>query len=154
VFFIVYVVFEDLLDISGPFLLPAVYLVAATLAVGAWVMIWRRDVHWRRGTTRRTVLSVALCLGVPIAGTFLAEEFGQPVAIIISMLPVIGWGLWMAATMWLWPLRVSSAADGAEGPVCVECGYLLKGLKKTRCPECGAEPTLDELWETTRAELL
>ena len=36
--------------------------------------------------------------------------------------------------------------EGASAPRCLKCGYLLIGLRSTRCPECGDEPTLDELW--------
>ena len=31
-------------------------------------------------------------------------------------------------------------------PLCPKCGYDLSGLTQCRCPECGSEFRLDELW--------
>jgi len=31
-------------------------------------------------------------------------------------------------------------------PTCPRCGYNLSGLSQCRCPECGAEYSLDQLW--------
>jgi len=31
-------------------------------------------------------------------------------------------------------------------PTCGDCGYNMSGLSQCRCPECGKECTLDELW--------
>lgn len=31
-------------------------------------------------------------------------------------------------------------------PTCPQCGYNLSGLTHCRCPECGTEYSLDELW--------
>ncbi|GMU37901.1 MAG: hypothetical protein KJ057_11905 [Phycisphaerae bacterium] len=36
-------------------------------------------------------------------------------------------------------------ARGAP-PACPACGYELTGLKACRCPECGREFTLEQLW--------
>ena len=33
-----------------------------------------------------------------------------------------------------------------EPPRCLGCGYNLSGLTHCRCPECGREHRLDELW--------
>ncbi|GIK16528.1 MAG: hypothetical protein BroJett003_14920 [Planctomycetota bacterium] len=33
-------------------------------------------------------------------------------------------------------------------PVCPTCGYEMTGLAQCRCPECGREYTLEELWRT------
>ena len=33
-------------------------------------------------------------------------------------------------------------------PTCLQCGYNLSGLTQCRCPECGSEFPLDELWRT------
>lgn len=37
------------------------------------------------------------------------------------------------------------AARGAP-PRCPACGYNLSGLSQSRCPECGREYTLEQLW--------
>ena len=90
-------------------------------------------------------MAAILCLALPIAMHFLFAGSGNNLRdVILAGLPVIGWGVWMAVTVYIWPLQVRSA--GEMGPHCPSCGYLLKGLRATRCPECGTEPTLDELW--------
>lgn len=33
-------------------------------------------------------------------------------------------------------------------PKCLRCGYNLSGLTQCRCPECGSEFRIDELWRT------
>jgi ssDNA-binding Zn-finger/Zn-ribbon topoisomerase 1 len=33
-----------------------------------------------------------------------------------------------------------------KAPTCPNCGYNLSGLRQCRCPECGKEYALDELW--------
>ncbi len=33
-------------------------------------------------------------------------------------------------------------------PICPKCKYNLSGLSQCRCPECGTEFRLDELWRT------
>lgn len=45
-------------------------------------------------------------------------------------------------------------------PRCLKCGYNLSGLTHCRCPECGSEFRLEELWQkaifstkSTRADL-
>lgn len=37
----------------------------------------------------------------------------------------------------------------AHAPQCPKCGYNLSGLRQCRCPECGAEYTLEELFTAT-----
>lgn len=34
----------------------------------------------------------------------------------------------------------------SAAPACPACGYNLSGLTHCRCPECGQEYTLEELW--------
>jgi uncharacterized paraquat-inducible protein A len=36
----------------------------------------------------------------------------------------------------------------AQPPACPKCGYNMSGLRQCRCPECGAEFDLDEVWRT------
>ena len=33
--------------------------------------------------------------------------------------------------------RLTTTAIGGDGPRCKKCGYLLRGVSKPRCPECG-----------------
>ncbi len=153
-FFIVGVAFDDLVGVSSLYVLPLAYLSAATLAILAWLIIWRSKVAWTATVKWRTVASALLLVGLPGVATVLVDLVSEPWKTVLCACPVIGWGIWMATTMWLWPLRVSVIPVADEGPACLKCGYLLNGLTRTRCPECGTEPTLDELWAGTCANAL
>jgi len=37
----------------------------------------------------------------------------------------------------------------STGPLCPKCGYDLSGLTLCRCPECGGEFRLEEIWQAT-----
>ena len=37
-------------------------------------------------------------------------------------------------------------AARATPPKCLRCGYNLSGLTQCRCPECGTEYRIDDLW--------
>lgn len=150
VFFIVGTLFQDLIGLADRFFTPATYAVSAAVAVVVWLLIWRREIVWRPGIGTRTVLCGAVTLGLPIAATFLIPDVSGVLDTTVRFLPLIGWGVWMAATIWVWPLRpVSGSHDDARQPRCPQCTYSLTGLRATRCPECGHEPTLDELWAAT-----
>ncbi len=38
-------------------------------------------------------------------------------------------------------------------PHCPSCGYSLTGLNHCRCPECGKEYTLDDLWKAYKEQV-
>lgn len=129
------------------------YLACALFALLAWLLIWRRIVKWSSRTRWLTFASWMLLVAIPIACQFLvAGTTPQPWQIMLQVLPLIGWGIWMAATGWIWPMRVMSSAQ--EGPHCPQCQYPLTGLTHTRCPECGTEPTLDALWAATSGSIV
>lgn len=44
-------------------------------------------------------------------------------------------------------------AARAAPPLCPKCGYDLSGLSHCRCPECGAEYRLEELWRANPPSL-
>ena len=145
VFLISGVALEDFAGLSDP--LSENLAVTAVVAVSVWLVIWRRSVIWSGPVLRRTMAATILCLALPIAMHFLLAGSGTDVwDMILGCLPVIGWGVWMAVTVYIWPQQAWSGVPGEMGPHCPSCGYLLKGLRATRCPECGTEPTLDELW--------
>jgi len=126
------------------------FALTAVIAVVVWVLIWRRSVVWSATVIRHTAISVAGLLAVPIAAQWAYVESVDDVwEVTLFVLPVIGWGVWMAGTVRLWPMQATESPGGDLTPHCLKCGYLLKGLRATRCPECGDEPTLDELWEAT-----
>ena len=114
-----------------------------------WVLLWRKSVRWT--PQRKAFTSVAaVCAGVvaAVAGSILAPASGSFGAFVGTVLAPL---LWLVATVFLWrETAVERAkrlsASGQEAVVCVACGYNLTGLKGTRCPECGREYTLDELF--------
>ena len=145
--------YDSLLGVRDPWLIPATFLSTAVLAVAAWLLIWRKSVQWTGWIIGRTLLAAGILIGVPAMITVLCEKNPtNPLWTILMALPAIGWGIWMALTMWLWPFTASGIEIGETSPRCLKCGYLLNGLKHTRCPECGDERTLDELWAANAAQ--
>lgn len=146
--FISFAVAEDLLDIDSDISVAIAYGVAACTCLVAWCLFWKRHVVWSKRVLLRTLLLWFACMPLPI--TAMPFTISQPgiVGTTFWNLPLLGWGIWMALTMWIWPLkRIEMATDiGTDGPCCLKCGYSLRGLSTTRCPECGEEPTLDVLW--------
>ncbi|MHC5110889.1 MAG: hypothetical protein ACYTHJ_13550 [Planctomycetota bacterium] len=142
VFMITWAVFNDLLSIDE---FRWVYIIASAFAVAGWHVIWYGAVKWRREVMVHSILLTAFCLALPVTVVFVLESggsLGGATEMITYMTPVAGWGIWMAATIKIWPLRSSLT----QTPLCPECGYALIGLKSTKCPECGSEPTIDEVW--------
>jgi len=59
--------------------------------------------------------------------------------------------IWMAGTAVVWKeTKLESMRRKRDGPdraiPCPKCGYDLKGRTMARCPECGTQFTLDELF--------
>ena len=148
VFWIAATAIDDLSVIPDRYFPCLAYAPAAGVAVVAWLLIWRRAVVWNQRAVVVTTVGTLLLLALPITATLWQSGNSEPLTVMIGAAPVIGWGLWMAGTIWLWPFRPDSITDPNFAPKCPSCGYLLIGLRATRCPECGHEPTLDELWST------
>lgn len=150
-FLVIAVALEDMTGWNDP--LSEALAVSSLIAIAIWIMIWRRIVTWTRPVIRKTIFVACLTIVIPCAAQFALWDLAAPESIpsiILGVLPVVGWGLWMALTVMSWPIA-SEISEGTIGvlPRCIDCGYLLKGLRSTRCPECGAEPTIDELWAAT-----
>jgi len=123
------------------------YLLCATFVLIGWCMIWRKIVLWSDGVLAATCGTWLLFIGAPMCLQFFSLGNVTPFwDAVINSLPIIGWGIWLAWTMWYWPMRVDLGASTSQAPACMSCGYSLQGLKATRCPECGDEPTIDQLW--------
>jgi hypothetical protein len=115
-----------------------------------WFFLWRKSVKWtgeRIGLTGGAVV-LAVVGGAMVGGLTgrMDESFGAFMASITAPM------LWLVATVFIWresgaerAARVVSAEGGRETVVCPTCGYNLTGLKEARCPECGAQFTLDQL---------
>ena len=57
-------------------------------------------------------------------------------------------GLTLFVTFFIWRdgYKRGWRAARVSPPTCLKCGYNLSGLSHCRCPECGAEFRLDQLW--------
>ncbi len=147
-FFVTAVFLDDVVGLPDR---PAsTYACTATLAILVWIIIWRRSVVWSPRAVAWTGVSVFVLLAIPITVLhYLFQLGGGPLQALFLVVPIIGWGLWMALTVSYWPAVPTATSAHDDGPRCLKCGYMLKGLCATRCPECGDEPTLDELWAAT-----
>jgi hypothetical protein len=124
--------------------------VVTWVAVGVyWVLLWRKSVRWTSERVRGTWGAVggAVVAGV-LAGSAVSgidAGFGGFVGGVAAIL------IWLFATVLIWrespAERVERLASGGSVPtlVCPTCGYNLTGLREPRCPECGAQYTLDQL---------
>ena len=112
-----------------------------------WYLMWYRDVRWTNERVLRTVLAAgaAVAAGIVIGGLvgMLEEDVGAFVGSAAAPL------LWLGATAFIWrEARGEVVSRGADGGtvVCPACDYNLAGLREARCPECGVQFTLDELF--------
>jgi hypothetical protein len=125
----------------------------AFLAAVAWL--------WSRGRTNRAVIYAAVLsvasVGATIALGVLAESaLRGDSELVIAGIVFLGFaGL---LVLWLFAIRRRgpqgrpslNAQDGKLDVLCPGCGYRMVGLRESRCPECGAEYTLDELLSRQR----
>ena len=152
VLFIAFILLEDFRPLDDE----SAMIVSAALTcgymVGYWLLLWRRAVAW---TPRRLQLTGWACAGAAALGIALgcglAAAVGYNGTMFGSMFGSLGGVIaWMIATIVVWretpaerAARLSRA--GADALVCPSCGYNLTGLRESRCPECGAAFTLNEL---------
>ncbi|MCK4659886.1 MAG: hypothetical protein KAV82_10235 [Phycisphaerae bacterium] len=116
-------------------------IVAALL----WFLIWRSAVVWSWGVRLRTELAVVVFVGIARVAPHLPDN-PDALDCLRYTLPMMAWGGWMIATTLFWRYRrTAPLGEMVENLRCQSCGYSLRGLYGTRCPECGEQPTLDEL---------
>jgi hypothetical protein len=118
-----------------------------------WVLLWRGSVRWNSqrvfGTLIATVVvAVGGALVAMAANLILPDLRGEFGVLCASMLIPIAW---LIVTIFLWretafERRSRLAASPQRTVGCPTCGYNLTGLTATRCPECGKQCTLDELF--------
>jgi DNA-directed RNA polymerase subunit RPC12/RpoP len=117
-----------------------------------WCLLWRSGVQW---TSFRVTGSILSAFGAAVVGAFAGvivssvlghgdTSFGIFLGGVIAML------LWLFATVFLWRETAAERAEQVKASsksaiTCPTCGYNLTGLTESRCPECGAKFTLDEL---------
>ncbi len=139
-----------------------VLLVITTLFLIVMFAIDHRQPEIRANSKARLVILAPTCLILPaLAGAFLFAchvvadpGFGlvlspKPLWISSPIIFILGAGWWwpvglvllifitMNGLFRLKRLNLDNALD-PDVPYCRTCGYILKGLKQPRCPECGA----------------
>ncbi|MCZ6816087.1 MAG: hypothetical protein O7F76_05225 [Planctomycetota bacterium] len=130
--------------------------VTSLFIVVAWILIWRRQVVWTAGRRQMTIVAgllaliPALLVNLIISAT---SRFVDEVAIVIGGLC---WcSVWLALTVFIWREtaleRAKRLGEVSESAIaCPNCGYNMTGLRQARCPECGTQYTLDELFGMLR----
>jgi len=136
---------------TGPAIAATLCALVGFAAVVIWLLIWRRAICWSRTVLFRTLL---LAAGLILIPTLLLYWHPSATEEYLFSIPFLAWGLWMAATVRYWPMRYLAGESGEFAPTCIACGYSLTGLCATRCPECGDQRTIDELWRANAGELL
>jgi hypothetical protein len=132
---------------DSPFAETAAFAVMQVAAFALWTIIWRDAVQWSRAIRRRTIRIWSILVVLPLIALFVLSSFSFSMAETIAVcVTLTGFGLWVGWTMHMWPMKPEAVTLDPMGPRCMRCGYPLRGLRATRCPECGDEPTLDELW--------
>lgn len=148
-FGILWQAWDDFTDLESNWAGTATFLCASVLAVTVWMLIWRGQVEWSRRVSAWTMLLAAALIALTIGPMpWLWGQNGYFSETCVTF-PIIAWGVWMAATVAMWPMKPSPQLQASRIPMCPACGYALVGLKHTRCPECGSEPTLDEIWKAS-----
>jgi hypothetical protein len=76
-------------------------------------------------------------------GVFILIILAMCVFVPLALSPI-------AFLIWRNGKRVAWRRFMQTSPKCLRCGYDMTGLTEARCPECGAEYTLDQLWMAQR----
>ncbi|MGQ9650526.1 MAG: hypothetical protein ACUVXJ_10485 [Phycisphaerae bacterium] len=128
-------------------------LFTAVFVAGYWLMLWRRSVQW---TSARRNLTVAASVGCLVAGA-VAGYVAMNIADISDItFGVFAGGLlatvvWLPITIIIWRETPAERAEricqsASDVLFCPRCGYNMTGLQLARCPECGVQFTLNELF--------
>ena len=132
--------------------------VTATLGTCAymmvyWLLLWRATVSWTSQRVYRTLMTTFVAGGCGFAmGLAIAKVLDyEPSELGTCGGALSGAVLWIILTILAWretpaerAARMSRA--DADALVCPTCGYNLTGLREPRCPECGTQFTLNELY--------
>lgn len=151
-YFVVWAFADDVLSLGDTSTMIVANLFCAPLTFTIWILLWRRSVAWNTGTIVRTSFACVCCLVLLVLVPLLPEQPRNWIDPLRYFLPLLLWGIWLVWTTWIWPMRCEAVGGDVETMLrCPQCSYSLIGLTSTRCPECGDEPTLDQLWTRTLA---
>lgn len=133
-------------------------IMTAASFVPGWILIWHRRIRWTPKRWRLTCLALLWSL-VPAFLLGMAIVAVTPYALeaAAALGGGIWWVAWMASTVLIWretPLERAQrlGAISKQAIACPACGYNMTGLRQARCPECGTEYTLDELFGSLRGK--
>jgi len=131
----------------------AATLVTAVFVVVYWLALWRQSVRWTSERIGRTLFaSLGSVIVGAIGGAVLMALAGiNEVTFGIFIGGVIAMVTWLPVTVLLWretpEERVERLRHAATDVLCCpRCGYNMTGLHEARCPECGAQYTLNQLY--------
>ena len=131
--------------------LGAASLVMAPVFAVLWTSIWHGNIVWSASRVLWTsaVLAVGSMTGVGCYAIWCRAVSHREVGVLLATM--FWMSIWMAGTAVVWKeTKLESLKRNRDGPdrviACPKCGYDLKGLTMARCPECGTEYTLDELF--------
>jgi hypothetical protein len=157
-FFVLMLALEDLTPLGSLWAATLSMEFCALVAVGAWLLLWRRAVVWTRRIIVRTASLAAILLLSP--AVYVLEDAGwlpghhEYWDVLWAVTPLFAWALWLAGTARVWRGAALGAALISGGALqieavarCPSCGYSLIGLHEVRCPECGWSATIDVLIE-------
>lgn len=143
----------DFTGIADSLKTPLAFALTVLLAIFIWLAIWAGAIQWSFLSVGMTMVAAIICFGFPLLAQLLSIDETGYMHDAATALVVAGWGLWMGGTVRFWPVKPISAVCNAVTPRCLCCGYSLIGLRATRCPECGDEPTMEKLWQGTIGEV-
>ena len=122
--------------------------VAGFLAAAAW--LWSRSGR-RRAVLAPVVLSIAVITTTAALGVWAEANLRGDSELVVGGLVALGGSA--LVVIWLHAHRrhgpkwraLRDPQDGLPDVRCPACDYRMVGLTESRCPECGAAYTLDEL---------
>jgi hypothetical protein len=123
--------------------------IAVGFLIVAWfILVWRRHLLWTSTRWWLTVLSVPAAVLVSVL-TYVGLELlwsyrGPEFSAFIGSL--VGLALWPVMAVILWRETPEERRRRTLKVSCPACGYDLQGLTECRCPECGEQYTIDQLY--------
>ena len=153
VFFLVMLIGFEVLQLGysrGEQIVVGSYVISGSFLAGGWVLIWLREIRW---TDRRRLGTAGVLIGSVLVAALLSFGFAMVVGEDEAAYYLSGplWApLWLFGTALAWRETKAERAErlsamGLAALPCPSCGYNLAGLRESKCPECGASYTLDQL---------
>lgn len=113
-----------------------------------WLLLWRSSVQW---TSQRTSYTLTFTVVSILCGAifgFMAGSLSGEASLGIFFAGCSSIVIWLGAMCFIWRDNDADRVGGTTSSelICPKCGYALVGLTTARCPECGEQYTLDQLF--------